>query len=292
MTLIPPFFVNCVVAIGNPAESDKTSWMASGFLYGLKYGSENGVDMFHTYLITNKHVFDGRPAVTIRFNPIADEAAREFPMKLRDVDGKSIWQGHPDPAVDVAVMPFFFNQARKAGLAVNFFESTRHALTCGQMDAAGVSEGDPVFVLGFPMALVGEKRNAVVVRGGSIARIRDTLQGSSPTFWVDSFVFPGNSGGPVVTAPADVAITGTKALGFADLIGVVAGYVPYREAAVSPQTGETRIVFVENSGLATVFTVDCINEAIQAHQTRAGIAPMPVEPEPTSQTTPAAIKTA
>jgi S1-C subfamily serine protease len=101
------------------------------------------------------------------------------------------------------------------------------------------------------------------VRSGCIARIRDALAASSKELLIDAPIFPGNSGGPVVTKPEEVAIQGTKAVGSAYLIGMVTSYVPYRDVAVSAQTGAVRIVFEENSGLASVLPMDYVVEAIQ-----------------------------
>ena len=48
------------------------------------------------------------------------------------------------------------------------------------------------------------------------------------------------------------------------LIGMVSGYVPYRDFARSNQTGEVVSVSTENSGLAKVVPIDKVNEAIAA----------------------------
>jgi hypothetical protein len=66
------------------------------------------------------------------------------------------------------------------------------------MKELSVSPGDGVFVLGFPMNIAGRQRNYVIARQGCVARIGEMLDGASPLFLLDSFVFPGNSGGPVV----------------------------------------------------------------------------------------------
>lgn len=113
------------------------------------------------------------------------------------------------------------------------------------------------------MGLVGGPRSAVIVRHGVIARITDCQAGQSRSFLVDGYVFPGNSGGPVVTRPAVSGVIGTKVPGTAVLIGIVASYVSYQDVAVSQQTGIARVVFSENSGLTNVFPVDCIEEAVR-----------------------------
>src|SRR5207248_3194180 len=145
-----------------------------------------------------------------------------------------------------------------------FFHGNRHVANRATMKSVGVSEGDVAYVLGFPMELAGEDRNYVVVRGGTVARVRDCLRGSASSFLVDASVFPGNSGGPVVVRPEVIAIGGTTAVKEALLIGVVAGYLPYQDVAISQQTQNPRVVFEENSALAVVYPVDAIEEAVPA----------------------------
>ena len=43
---------------------------------------------------------------------------------------------------------------------------------------------------------------------------------------------------------------------------MVSAYIPYEEFAVSEQTGERRMVFQENSGLAVVIPIDVIQETV------------------------------
>jgi len=114
------------------------------------------------------------------------------------------------------------------------------------------------------MGLVQNSHSAVIVREGIIARIEDLLNYGAESFMIDSFVFPGNSGGPVLLKPEVVSIKGTQYHPDPYLIGVVDAYLPYREPAVSLQTQETRVVFEENSGLANILPIDYVNDAIIA----------------------------
>ena len=80
---------------------------------------------------------------------------------------------------------------------------------------------------------------------------------------VDVLVFPGNSGGPVIICPSNLAIRGTKTIERADLVGIVKEYVSYTDVAISQQTRRPRIIFEENSGLAVVESVDSIMETVE-----------------------------
>jgi S1-C subfamily serine protease len=265
MALIPPFFTDCVVAIGTDDAEGERRWIASGFLYGHPlFDDAKHVTDYRVYLVTNRHVLAGLRRAYLRCNPQADKHAREFDLSLFDGD-KPLWFTHPDEEVDVAVMPVNFDLLQESGMQVAYFQGDQHSATIDAMNALGVTEGDFAYVFGFPMGLVGQHRNAVIVRSGTLARVRDLLARTSKIFLVDAFVFPGNSGGPVILKPEAVAIEGTKAQIVPYLIGIVQAYVPYQDVAVSLQTGRPRVIFEENAGLAAVHPVDFIEETIAAH---------------------------
>jgi len=203
----------------------------------------------------------GASANCLRFNAETREPPRQFDVGPTTDVHELPWVFHPTPEIDVAVLPVNIEMLKASAVRFAFFVDDRHVLTREGARTGGVSEGDRVYVLGFPMGLVGEARNYVIGRQGCIARVRDVLAGESTEFLVDASVFPGNSGGPVVTTPELSSITGTVASPAAHLIGIVS-YIPYQDFAISQQTGRRRIVFDENSGLASVVPYDFIAEAI------------------------------
>lgn len=74
-----------------------------------------------------------------------------------------------------------------------------------------------------------------------------------------------------------------KKIGKSDLIGIVKGYIPYEDIAISLQTNTPKIVFTENSSLASVETVDTILETIAqdelGHETNGRVS-TPARPSP------------
>jgi hypothetical protein len=64
----------------------------------------------------------------------------------------------------VAVNKVDYNRLKAEGMEVAFFVEDVTAFTARQISEAGVTEGDYVYVLGYPMALVGEHRSVVVAR--------------------------------------------------------------------------------------------------------------------------------
>jgi S1-C subfamily serine protease len=284
MALIPPFFLDCVVAIGSPSAPGgaQIQWTASGFLYGRRSNPEEEKKRYRTYLVTNRHVFDGKNAAVLRFNPVAAEPAKEYLVTLVGSSNRPVWVGHPDLEVDVAVLPINANLLKADGMMFHIFQDDAHAVNRAKMIELGLSEGDGVYALGFPMGLVGKHRNYVIVRQGGIARVRDMLAGASKEFLVDIGIFPGNSGGPLVSRPEAMAIEGTDSQQDAHLLGIVSEYLAYEDVAISAQTKRARIIFEENMGLAKVFPIDFIHEAIAVHLQAAGeaapaAAPLEVE---------------
>jgi hypothetical protein len=165
-----------------------------------------------------------------------------------------------------------FEILKSLGYEPSFFPNNILTMEKQKLIEAEVAAGDGIFVLGFPMNLAGAQRNYVIVREGIIARISEMLEGASNTFMIDSFVFPGNSGGPVVLRPEILAIQGTKSHSNASLIGVVTSYRPYTDVAISPQASRARVLFEENSGLSDVLPMNFVEEAIQSSRKSRGLA--------------------
>lgn len=291
--LIPPFFILSVVALGGiynlpvPGEGNRSEWRTegTGFFYGYPAGAnEAGAMTYEIYLVTAKHVVKNHKGdILVRVNP-ATGGFKQFSLQSEPKPGHNTWFFHPDPSIDVAVCKVNADALITLGIAEGFMASEQ-SMKRKELAENDVGPGDGIFVLGFPMNLAGEKRNHVIARDGIIARVSEMLDGGSTTYMIDARVYPGNSGGPVVLKPEAMAIQGTKAHPQAALIGLVTSYRAYFEHAVSPQTGRTRVIFEENSGLAEVLPIDYVDEAIAAW--RASKPPAsPVDPIVPNEQTP------
>jgi S1-C subfamily serine protease len=264
MSLLPPFFLDAVTAIGVGDDPAKRRWIGTGFLYG-RFDKEidQSSNSYSVFLVTNKHVLDGLGKLYLKFNSASDHSSKDYPVDLVAKNGRKMWVGHPHPEVDVAVLMINAAMLKQELRKYAFFQSDAHVFATDQLKSEGVSEGDGVFVLGFPMGMVNPERQYVICRVGIVARIRDLMDGKATDYLVDATVFPGNSGGPVILRPELVSLAGTKATNKASLIGIVKSYVPYHDVAASQQTRRARIVFEENSGLAAVEPVDHIRTTIE-----------------------------
>ena len=251
MVILHPQFSTSVVAVGQQDTNGDLSWIGTGFIYGYRSGADSKEGV--AYVVSNRHVLYNRKNLVVRCSNPPGQAPKIFPVCEAGV------VPHPNDKVDVAVVPFPFHKIRDLGCDPAFTDS-QAAATIDEMRTGGVTEGDIVHVIGFPLGLVIET-HAPIVRLGCIARIRDLYhdhQEPAP-FYLDASVFPGNSGGPVIVSPESRSVT-RELRKMVTLIGIVSGYVPYTEEAVSLQTGKLRISFSENSGIAIVWPVDYINQ--------------------------------
>lgn len=220
---LPTIFLDRVVAIGMKQTAPGPgfgNWIgeASGFIYG-EFDSkiDEAHNRYSLFLVTNRHVIEDHIKATsgplsVRLNPKSGVAVQEYDFPLI-VDGKRTWHVHPDPTIDIAVVSINGPAFEQLGVKHDYFRSESDLLSRAHAKELGLTEGYGVFVLGFPMGLVGALQDYVIVREGSIARVRDTLEfpDRAKSFLIDSFVFPGNSGGPVVLKPEAFSFPGEKA---------------------------------------------------------------------------------
>jgi hypothetical protein len=195
----------------------------------------------HLLLVTAKHVIldrQGRQHTDLVYR--LNRASGSSSQLLKDADlvaSRGDWFVSPDQDVAVRFLPVVEGALVKAIPLDRFVEEKQ------------VEAGTPLAVLGFPMGLRSTEHARPIARRGMVARAEAT------TVIADVLVFPGNSGGPVLYVPAfksgGISFGGAEVVPHEMLVGVIVSFIPYRDVAVSQQTNRPRIVFEENSGLAT-----------------------------------------
>lgn len=107
-------------------------------------------------------------------------------------EGRPMWSRHPDKNVDLAVM--------RVTLPVDSYIKAYPTdfLSAGNSpQQIGMSPGDQLFTLGFPLGIQCDPAGFPILRSGTIASFPVLPVESYPTFFLDMMVFGGNSGGPV-----------------------------------------------------------------------------------------------
>ena len=258
MSLIPRYFLDTVAALGAPdaARNDDIRYFATAFVFGYPPSPPTKPVSYWIFVVTNRHVVEGDRQMWIRFCAPAGKHPKVLPIPRGP--GPFPWVLHPDPDIDLAVLPLDAIQIPDGLAPDRFLTLQPHAVTIDDLRSSEFSEGNELFILGFPMGIAGTDQNDVIVRHGIVARIQDWYDGRSKDFLIDSSIYPGNSGGPVILKPviwgAMPRFTTPK------VIGLISAYLPYRDVAMSEQTGLIRLISEENSGLAKVVPMDAVIE--------------------------------
>jgi hypothetical protein len=154
------------------------------------------------YLATARHVLcevDAStllPRVFLRLNTKA-RGCHVLPLSLvTDGPGKNVFT-HPDPAVDLAVVPYLPNPQRYEFMCIPVdMITTRQAYQ--RLD---IREGSDVFFAGLFLPYPGVRRNYPVVRFGRVALVTDEAipwRGRSMHLYlIEARAYGGNSGSPV-----------------------------------------------------------------------------------------------
>lgn len=196
----------------------------------------------HLILVTAKHVIcdaDGKLLADLAYRVNQIESSSRL---LKDTDlvqaGAGSWFLSRQDDVAVRFLPIPQRASIKAIPLDRFIEESQ------------VEAGTPLAALGFPMGNRSVDHAKPIARRGMVGRADPTV------VLADLFIFPGNSGGPVLYVPAfktgGISFGGTEVVRQEMLIGMVSSFIPYRDVAVSLQTKRPRVVFEENSGLANL----------------------------------------
>ena len=262
MALLNPNHLKTLVAIG--LEKKKKFFCDStGFLVGFiaknsKYPEKR---TYWIFLVTNKHVFEERNYVDLRFNRKHGKA-EVFRQGLFFPNSKEPrWLGHKNQKVDLALLNVSPKILEQHNIDWVFFNEEMFAYF-KNFKKIGIEIGDEVYILGFPLTIAGKVQNYPCVKSGTISRLDKEVLKENKSFWIDSSIFPGSSGSPIILKPSIHSLTGTKAVSRAYLLGVVSGYIPYEERLYTFQTKPPSVVSLqrENSGLSFVVPMDFVRQ--------------------------------
>jgi len=109
------------------------------------------------------------------------------------------WIGHPDPGVDLCVMPiapllrFSEQQGRQL-----FFKSLGQELIPSQAELANLMAIEEIVMVGYPNGIWDHVNNMPVFRRGVTATHPNTDYCGRKEFMIDAACFPGSSGSPVL----------------------------------------------------------------------------------------------
>lgn len=151
-------------------------------------------------LVSNKHVLKDRPWIDIGFAQHSADGRRALgpSTNIRVPAGELPVIGHPDPDVDLAIMPVnpLVDHLKAQGL--NPFVLSLDSGACITPDRAeSLNAATDVIMVGFPNGLMDEANNLPVVRRGSLATPYRANYAGNRDFVIDIAAFGGSSGSPI-----------------------------------------------------------------------------------------------
>ncbi|MEA3487381.1 MAG: serine protease [Thermodesulfobacteriota bacterium] len=178
--------------LGNGAVSSGT-----GFFF--KFVDQG--DSFVPAIVTNKHVIEGAENGFLLFtlsdkhgNPTHDRH-----HKFEITDFQKPWLNHPDPAVDLCVMPIntLVTEMQKKGIKpyITFLD---FSILPPAQDIDEMAGLERVVMVGYPNSLWDAAHNQPVFRSGVLASHYKFDWNGRAEFVIDAACVPGSSGSPVL----------------------------------------------------------------------------------------------
>jgi hypothetical protein len=111
---------------------------------------------------------------------------------------QSYWMPHPDPNIDLAVIPAGpFLVAGRDDTNKAIATTLRKSDVATEPELAQFSPGDEVLMIGYPTGIWDHVHNRPVFRRGIAATHPGLAYQGRPEFLIDVATFPGSSGSPV-----------------------------------------------------------------------------------------------
>lgn len=185
------FFVTVWIETETPSHVG----VGTGFMVRHRW-ADNKEELF---LVSNKHVI--RDAKKGRFYLLRSDGTSPMLGQKYDVeidDFEQAWFSHPDPEVDVAVLPMagILRQAQSHQWKI-YFKCVSREIIPSKSQLEDLDAIEEVVFVGYPSGIWDTKNFLPVARRGTTATPVSVDYGGRPIFLVDASVFPGSSGSPV-----------------------------------------------------------------------------------------------
>ncbi len=175
--------------------------VGTGFMFHYYVSEENGGGD-GIFLVTNKHVIQEMTSGKFFFtkrDPAADRPLVGQRYDVTIVDNfEQMWHGHPDPEVDVAILPMaeILNQIEDRGEAIYWSNVSSKDLPT-EDNWNGMTATWEVIFIGYPSGWFDSVNLTPIIRTGTAATPPAIDYDGKPIFLIDASVFPGSSGSPV-----------------------------------------------------------------------------------------------
>lgn len=169
----------------------------TGFFYALDQKGEQHIPV----IVTNKHVVQGATKGRFLLTQVGSDG---LPMvgqcQAYELEAfQQLWFSHPDPDVDLCVMPIapLLKEAQKSGKQF-FFATLDKTLIPSAAEVDDMVGLESITMVGYPNGLWDRANNLPIFRRGMLATDYKRDWNGKKEFLIDAACFPGSSGSPVM----------------------------------------------------------------------------------------------
>lgn len=188
----------CTIRVSCELPDNSTS-VGTGFF--VSFMTEEATGRSIPVIVTNRHVVKGAHTGTFVLTKATDAGDPDIGVFETFVlpHYESLWIAHPDPSVDLCIMPLapLLNAAHTKGTTF-FFKSFIEETIASAKLLAELSALEEITMIGYPVGIWDEKNNMPIFRKGVTATHPYIDYHGRKEFVVDIACFPGSSGSPVL----------------------------------------------------------------------------------------------
>ena len=172
---------------------DNGEFTGTGFFYDFFIEGDGYVPC----IVTNRHVFQVAKSISMLFTCTTSEG-KDYYEKVNISDFPKAWIGHPNPQVDLGILPiaYIINLLKGKGVTPQYVSLRKENIpTKEQIDCLNAIE--EIIMIGYPDGIWDEFNNKPIARKGITATyVKNDFCGRKE-FLIDAACFPGSSGSPV-----------------------------------------------------------------------------------------------